>query len=60
MTTLACLFKYLQISTLELFAIEDTEGELCQEMDMSEIAQKLPKQSMPDVYSVILECEVTQ
>ena len=29
-------------------------------MDMSEIAQKLPKQSMSDVYSVILEYGETQ
>ena len=29
-------------------------------MDMSEIAQRLPKQSMPDVYLVILEYEKTQ
>ena len=29
-------------------------------MDMSELAQKIPKQLMPDVYSVILEYEVAQ
>ena len=29
-------------------------------MVMSELAQKLPKQSMPDEYSVILEYEGTQ
>ena len=55
-----CLFKYLHISTLELFSLEDTEGESCQKIDMSEIAQKLPKQSMPDVHSVILEYKETQ
>ena len=31
------LFKSLHISTLELFLLEDTEGELCQKIDMSEI-----------------------
>ena len=40
--------------------LEDTEGELCQRMDMSEIAQQLPKQSIPDVYLVNLEYEETQ
>ena len=29
-------------------------------MDMPEISQKLPKQSMPNVYSVILEYEEKQ
>ena len=40
--------------------LEDTEEEVCQKMDMLEIALKLPKQSMPDEYSVILEYEGTQ
>ena len=48
-----CLFKSLHIPTLEVFLFEDTEEEVCQEMDMPEISQKLPKQSMPNVYSVI-------
>lgn len=55
-----CLFKSLHISTLEVFLFEDTEEEVCQKMDMPEISQKLPKQSMPNVYSVILEYEEKQ
>ena len=43
-----------------MFLFEDTEEEVCQKMDMPEISQKLPKQSMPDVHSVILEYEETQ
>ena len=57
---ICCLFKSLHISTLGLFSLEDTEGELYQKMIMSELAQKLPKQWMPDKYSVILEYEGTQ
>ena len=34
--------------------------QLCQRIDMSKMAQKLPKQSMPDVYSVILQYKETQ
>ena len=55
-----CLFKYLHISTLEVFSFEDTEEEVCQKMDMPEISEKLSKQSMPNVYSVILEYEEKQ
>ena len=55
-----CLFKYLHISTLEVFLFEDTEEEVCQKMDMPEISQKLPKQSMHNVYSMILEYEGKQ
>ena len=56
-TQIQCLFKSLHISTLEVFWFEDTEKEVCQKMDMQEISQELPKQSMPYVYSVILEYE---
>ena len=55
-----CLFKSLHISTFEVFLFEDTEEEVCQKMDMLEISQKLPEQSMPYVYSVILEYEDKQ
>lgn len=56
-----CLFKSLHISTLEVFLFEDTEEKECQKMDMLEkISQKLPKQSMHNVYSVILEYEEKQ
>ena len=54
------LFKSFLISTLELFSLKDTEGELCQKMDMSEIAQKILNQSMPHAYSVILKYKETQ
>ena len=39
---------------------EDTEGELCQKMDMFERARKLSMQSMPDIYSLNLEYEEKQ
>ena len=55
-----CLYKYLHISTLEVFLFEDTDEEVCQKMDMPEICQKLSKQSMPYVYLVILEYEEKQ
>ena len=55
-----CLFKYLHISTLEVFLFEDTEEEVCQKLDMPEIYQKLPNQSMHNVYSMILELEEKQ
>ena len=55
-----CLFKYLHISTLEVFLFEDTEEEVSQKVDMPEISQKIPKQSMHNVYSMILEYEEKQ
>ena len=55
-----CLFKSLYISTLKVFLFEDTEEEVCEKMDMPEISQKLPEQSMPNVYSVIFEYEEKQ
>ena len=55
-----CLFKYLHISTLEVFLFEDTEEEVSQKVDMPEISQKIPKQSMHNVYSAILEYEEKQ
>ena len=54
------LFKCLHISTLEVFLFEDTEEEVSQKLDMPEISQKIPKQSMHNVYSMILEYEGTQ
>ena len=53
-----CLFKSLHISTLEVFLFEDTEEKVCQKMDMLE--KYLKKQSMHNVYSVILEYEEKQ
>ena len=57
-----CLFLLLYTSTGEHFLFKDAylKVQLCQRIDMSKMAQKLPKQSMPDVYSVILEYEETQ
>ena len=51
---ICCLLKSLHIYTLELFSLEYTEGELCQNMEMLDIAPTLPKQSM------VLEYEETQ
>ena len=53
-----CHFKSLHISTLEVFLFEDTEEKVCQKMDMLE--KYLKKQSMHNVYSVILEYEEKQ
>ena len=52
---------YPSTSTMEQFLLKDTyqKVQLCQRIDTSKIAQKLPKQSVPDVYSVILECKET-
>ena len=42
------------------FLFEDTKEDVCKKMDMPEISQKLPKQSMHNVYSMILEYEEKQ
>ena len=55
-----CLYKYLHISILEVFLFEETDEKVCQKMDKPETSQKLPKQSMPYVYLVILEYEEKQ
>ena len=55
-----CLLEYLHISTLEVFLFEDTEEEVSQKVDMPEISQKIPKLSMHNVYSMILEYEEKQ
>lgn len=57
-----CLFQSLYTSTVEQFLLKDAylKVQLCQRIDMSKMAHKLPKQSMPDVYSVILQYKETQ
>ena len=57
-----CLFPLLYTHTVEQILIKDTypKVQLCQRIDMSKMAQKLPKQSMPDVYSMILEYKETK
>ena len=52
-----CFFQLLYTSTVEQFLLKDAclKVQLCQRIDMSKMAQKLPKQSMPDVHSMILE-----
>ena len=61
-TNSLCLFQSLHTSTVEQFLLKDAylKVQLCQRIDMSKMAQKLPKQSMPDVHSVILEYKETQ
>ena len=56
------LFQLLYTSTVKQFLLKDAylKVQLCQRIDMSKMAQKLPKQSMPDVYYVILEYKETQ
>ena len=50
-----CLFKYLQLSTLEVFLFEDTEESVYQKIGIPDKSPKHPKQSMHNIYSMILE-----